>query len=87
MTSCIVTVLGDDTAVCQDFTTPTCSYILQGSLLASNYTTIVTSINGDGSTGPKDRDSIYSEFDFLKCLDLYIVAIYKLSLITCSLWQ
>ena len=31
--------------------------------MASNYTAIVTSINGDGSTGPRGSDPIYSEFE------------------------
>ena len=61
MTSYIVTVLGDGTAVGQGFTTcgtSICSYIQQGSLLASNYTLIVTSINGDGSTGSQNSSTI-----------------------------
>ena len=64
MTSYVVTVLGDGTAVGQGFTTcgtSTCSYIQQGSLLASNYTVIVTSINGGGSMGSQDNATIYGE--------------------------
>ena len=64
MTSYIVTVLGDGTAVGQGFTTcgaSTCSYIQQGSLLASNYNIVVISINGDGSTGSQNNVTIYGE--------------------------
>ena len=66
MTSYLVTVLGDGTSIGLNITTCTpqlskCYYIQPIPGLASNYTTLVTSINGDGTSGVQSNNTLISE--------------------------